>query len=133
MAAPTLISSANVCSRQPENEENAKDFSLITCASKARESPLPCGPFSCHCNSPSVQQGSGGGQCAVPFRHEQKKLWGERRGLRHHRCADTDGGAPCPSPTTCPNRSSLSTRIARIMHDGARPADFVIVRQGLKG
>jgi hypothetical protein len=23
--------------------------------------------------------------------------------------------------------------LARIMHDGARPADFVIVRQGLKG
>ena len=27
-------------------------------------------------------------------RIEQKKLWGERRGLRHHRCADIDGGAP---------------------------------------
>src|SRR3954447_15697309 len=25
------------------------------------------------------------------------------------------------------------SQIARIMHDGARPADFVIVRQGLKG
>src|SRR5918994_2272565 len=33
---------------------------------------LPYGPFSCHCNIPSVQQGSGGGQCAVPSRHEQK-------------------------------------------------------------
>src|SRR3954464_5507441 len=44
--------------------------------------------FSCHCNSASVQQGSGGGQCAVPFRHEQKGGvlpssgcggWGKRR------------------------------------------------------
>ena len=42
----------------------------------------------------SVQQGLGGGRCAVPSRHGQKKLWGERRGLRHHRCADIDGGAP---------------------------------------
>jgi transposase len=41
----------------------------------------------------------------------KKKLWGERRGLRHPRCADIDGGAPCPSPTTYP--SSLSTMIAR--------------------
>ena len=23
---------------------------------------------------------------------ERRKLWGERRGLRHHRCADIDGG-----------------------------------------
>jgi transposase len=43
----------------------------------------------------------------------QKKLWGERRGLRHHRCADNDGGAPWPSLTICPNPSSLSSMIAR--------------------
>src|SRR3954453_18173632 len=50
----------------------------------------------------------------------RKKLWGERRGLRHHRCADTDGGAPCPSPTTCPNRSSLSTMINRVQFETRR-------------
>jgi hypothetical protein len=27
----------------------------------------------------------------------RQKLWGEQRGLRHHRCLDTDGGAPWPS------------------------------------
>src|SRR3954469_8173030 len=47
--------------------------------------------FSCHCNTASVQQGSG--ECAVPFRHEQKggalpsfggRDWGGRRLLQRH-------------------------------------------------
>src|SRR5918994_3682882 len=55
---------------------------------------LPYGPFSCHCNIASVQQGSGGGQCVVPFRHEQKGGalpsdgcggWGGRRLLQRRK------------------------------------------------
>src|SRR3954464_6426498 len=51
--------------------------------------------FSCHCNSASVQQGSGGGQCAVPCHHEQKGEvllsdgcggWGKRRLLQRREC-----------------------------------------------
>src|SRR5271166_1102617 len=37
-----------------------------------RRTFLPCDPFSCHCNIPSVQQRLGGGRCAVPSRHGQK-------------------------------------------------------------
>src|SRR4051794_7810486 len=44
---------------------------------------------------------------------QRKKLWGERRDLRHLCCADTDGEAQCPSPMTCPSLWSLSTMTAR--------------------
>jgi hypothetical protein len=48
----------------------------------------------------SYQSGStGGGARGVSDLAVRQKLWGERRGLRHHRCVDTDGGAPWPSPT----------------------------------
>jgi len=42
---------------------------------------------------------------------------------------DIGGGVFVTSSITSESVDDL----ARIMHDGARPADFVIVRQGLKG
>src|SRR4051812_30913213 len=50
---------------------------------------------------PAMPQGLGGREGGVVIllsprgrqnRDRREKLWGERRGLRHHRCADTDGG-----------------------------------------